>query len=147
MTVSLAPREFELLQFIDAHLQAHGFGPSTDEMRVFMRLKSKSGIARLIDNLERAGAIRRIARLHSGIEVLIAPGHHPKGCGCDDCVTARYAAGLQLIGALRVAPDDNILRANPVGFRNPTIAKRANLLGIKFKAAPRTRAALPGGQA
>jgi repressor LexA len=57
----LTQRQHQLLQFIHGHLRDHGVPPSFEEMRVALRLKSKSGIHRLITGLVERGYIRRLA--------------------------------------------------------------------------------------
>ncbi len=48
----LTRKQHELLMFIDKHLRTTGFSPSFEEMKDALRLKSKSGIHRLITALE-----------------------------------------------------------------------------------------------
>jgi repressor LexA len=69
----LTRRQHELLLFIDDHLKQTGISPSFDEMKRGMRLKSKSGIHRLIAALEER---RFLARRHDrarALEVLRLP--------------------------------------------------------------------------
>ncbi|MBE7210633.1 MAG: repressor LexA, partial [Gluconacetobacter diazotrophicus] len=48
----LTRKQHELLFFIDTHLKNTGFSPSFDEMKDALKLRSKSGIHRLISALE-----------------------------------------------------------------------------------------------
>ncbi len=69
----LTQRQLQLLRFIYAYVQEHGVPPSFDEMRAALRLRSKSGIHRLISGLEERGYIRRLAYRARAIEVLKPP--------------------------------------------------------------------------
>jgi repressor LexA len=69
----LTQRQRQLLQFIQQFMQVHGVPPSFDEMRGALKLRSKSGIHRLISGLEERGFIRRIAYRARAIEVVRPP--------------------------------------------------------------------------
>ena len=70
----LTRKQHELLMFIHEHLQATGFSPSFDEMKVGLDLKSKSGIHRLISALEERGFLRRRAHRARALEIVKLPG-------------------------------------------------------------------------
>ncbi len=70
----LTQRQLQLLRFIDQYQQDHGVPPSFDEMRSALKLRSKSGIHRLISGLEERGYIKRLAYRARAIEVLRTPG-------------------------------------------------------------------------
>ena len=69
----LTQRQHQLLQFIHGYLRDRGVPPSFEEMRAALRLKSKSGIHRLITGLEERGYIRRLAYRARALEVLRLP--------------------------------------------------------------------------
>ena len=78
----LTRKQHELLVFIDRHLKATGFSPSFEEMKEGLKLKSKSGIHRLISALEERGFLRRhhhraraleVVRLPPGTETAVVP--------------------------------------------------------------------------
>ena len=69
----LTRKQHELLMFIDRHLRATAFSPSFEEMKEALRLKSKSGIHRLITALEERGFIRRLAHRARAIEIVKLP--------------------------------------------------------------------------
>lgn len=69
----LTRKQHELLMFIDRHLRATGFSPSFEEMKEALRLKSKSGIHRLITALEERGFLKRRAHRARALEVLRLP--------------------------------------------------------------------------
>ena len=69
----LTMKQKELLLYIDEHLKRHGVSPSFDEMKDALRLKSKSGIHRLITALEERGFIRRLPNRARALEVLRLP--------------------------------------------------------------------------
>jgi repressor LexA len=70
----LTRKQHELLLFIHRHLSEHGVSPSFDEMKDALKLKSKSGIHRLISGLEERGFIRRLPHRARALEVLRLPG-------------------------------------------------------------------------
>ncbi|PWS34891.1 repressor LexA [Falsiroseomonas bella] len=69
----LTRKQHELLMFIDRHLRDTGFSPSFEEMKEALRLKSKSGIHRLITALEERGFLRRRAHRARALEVIRLP--------------------------------------------------------------------------
>ena len=69
----LTRKQQELLVFIQARLAKDGISPSFDEMKDALRLKSKSGIHRLISGLEERGFIRRLPNRARALEVVRLP--------------------------------------------------------------------------
>jgi repressor LexA len=69
----LTQRQHQLLQFIYGYLRDRGVPPSFEEMRAALRLKSKSGIHRLITGLEERGYIRRLPYRARALEVIRLP--------------------------------------------------------------------------
>ncbi|MGE0716170.1 MAG: transcriptional repressor LexA [Alphaproteobacteria bacterium] len=69
----LTRKQFELLTFINRKLRESGVSPSFDEMKEALRLRSKSGIHRLITGLEERGFIRRLPHRARALEVLRLP--------------------------------------------------------------------------
>ena len=70
----LTRKQHELLMFINQRLAAAGVAPSFDEMKDALRLRSKSGIHRLISGLEERGFIRRLPHRARALEVIKLPG-------------------------------------------------------------------------
>jgi repressor LexA len=69
----LTKKQYELLLYIDRHLKQTGFSPSFEEMKEALRLKSKSGIHRLISALEERGFLGRRRHRARALEVLRLP--------------------------------------------------------------------------
>jgi repressor LexA len=69
----LTKKQHELLTFINQRLAATGIAPSFDEMKDALRLRSKSGIHRLISGLEERGFIRRLPHRARALEVVRLP--------------------------------------------------------------------------
>lgn len=69
----LTRKQYELLIFIDAHLKRTGYSPSFEEMKDALRLKSKSGIHRLISALEERAYLGRRHHRARALEVLRLP--------------------------------------------------------------------------
>jgi repressor LexA len=73
----LTRKQNELLLFINKRLNDGGVSPSFDEMKEALRLKSKSGIHRLITGLEERGFLRRLPHRARALQVLPAPNVTP----------------------------------------------------------------------
>ena len=69
----LTRKQHELLMFIHKHLNETGFSPSFEEMKDALKLKSKSGIHRLITALEERHFLGRRAHRARALEVLRLP--------------------------------------------------------------------------
>jgi repressor LexA len=69
----LTRKQHELLMFINQRLTATGVAPSFDEMKDALKLRSKSGIHRLISGLEERGFIRRLPHRARALEVVKLP--------------------------------------------------------------------------
>ena len=69
----LTAKQRELLLFINQQLTATGVSPSFDEMKEALRLKSKSGIHRLVTGLAERGFIRRLPHRARALEVVKLP--------------------------------------------------------------------------
>lgn len=69
----MTEKQRECLAFIAKYVGEHGKSPSMDDIMEALGLKSKSGIARLVDALEERGHIRRLRYRARSIQ-LIDPG-------------------------------------------------------------------------
>lgn len=112
----LTRKQHELLMFIDRHLRDTGFSPSFEEMKEALRLKSKSGIHRLITALEERGFLKRRAHRARALEVIRLPDNlAPR--------QAPAAATAPAAGAAAFAP--NVIRGN-FAANLPGVPKPAN---------------------
>lgn len=66
----LTPKQHKLLEYVDETLAKTGVSPSFEEMKEFMGLKSKSGIHRLIFELEKKGYVRHLPNQARALEIL-----------------------------------------------------------------------------
>jgi repressor LexA len=96
----LTRKQHELLVFIDRHLRDTGFSPSFEEMKEALKLKSKSGIHRLITALEERGFLKRRAHRARALEVIRLPEN----------VASRGAQPAAAPAAPAFAP--NVIRGN-----------------------------------
>jgi repressor LexA len=71
--ILLTRKQYELLMFINKRLNDGGVSPSFDEMKEALKLKSKSGIHRLITGLEERGFLRRLPHRARALQVLKLP--------------------------------------------------------------------------
>jgi len=69
----LTRKQYELLTYIDSYLKRTGYSPSFEEMKDALRLKSKSGIHRLISALEERNYLGRRHHRARALEVLRLP--------------------------------------------------------------------------
>ncbi len=69
----LTKKQHELLLYIHRRLQADGVSPSFEEMKEALKLRSKSGIHRLITALEERGFLRRLPHRARALEVVKLP--------------------------------------------------------------------------
>lgn len=97
----LTRKQHELLMFIDRHLRSTGFSPSFEEMKDALKLRSKSGIHRLITALEERGFLRRRAHRARALEVIrlpegVAPAPLPPAMPPEEAVPPRpgFAANV-----------------------------------------------------
>ncbi len=75
----LTQRQHQLLLFIQRYVNDHGVPPSFEEMRDALKLRSKSGIHRLIMGLDERGYIRRLPYRARALEVTrMPPGLRPE---------------------------------------------------------------------
>ena len=79
----LTAKQRELLLFINQRLTATGVSPSFDEMKDALRLRSKSGIHRLVGGLEERGFIRRLPHRARALEVIKLPEESAAGAAGD----------------------------------------------------------------
>ncbi|MCB4821590.1 transcriptional repressor LexA [Roseicella aerolata] len=113
----LTRKQHELLIFIDKHLRQTGFSPSFEEMKEALKLKSKSGIHRLITALEERGFLRRRAHRARALEVIRLPENlAPRR-------TAAEAAASAPAREANFAP--NVIRGN-FATNLPGVPKAAN---------------------
>jgi repressor LexA len=93
----LTQRQHQLLEFIHGYMSHHGVPPSFEEMRDALKLKSKSGIHRLITGLQDRGYIRRLAYRARALEVVRMPANWRSGpvndaAGATNVVQGRFGA-------------------------------------------------------
>jgi repressor LexA len=69
----LTKKQHQLLLFIRDRLNEKGISPSFDEMKEALKLRSKSGIHRLITALEERGFLRRLPHRARALEVVKLP--------------------------------------------------------------------------
>lgn len=115
----LTQRQLQLLRFIQQYVKEHDVSPSFDEMRAALRLRSKSGIHRLISGLEERGYIRRLAYRARALEVVKILPEGPVGTELD---TTPYESSSNVVrGAFR--------RKRPEPVANPVAATALPLFG------------------
>lgn len=69
----LTQKQHDLLFFIYQRIKEKGISPSFEEMKSFMNLKSKSGIHRLIQELEQKKFLRHLPNKARSLEVIALP--------------------------------------------------------------------------
>ncbi len=89
----LTQRQHELLHFIHRYFNEHGVPPSFEEMRDALKLRSKSGIHRLITGLEERGYIRRLPYRARALEVTRLPANWQGDAGERDAAATNVVQG------------------------------------------------------
>ncbi len=69
----LTAKQHLLLKFIDSYIRQKGISPSFEEMMNAIKLRSKSGVHRLINALEERGFLRRLPNRARALEVVKLP--------------------------------------------------------------------------
>lgn len=146
--MGLTARQRELLEFLRAHVKAHGVSPSFREIGARFGFRSNSAAQGRVRILESKGYIHIRPHRARGIELLQTEDHHLPDCVCDGCANVRYIAQLKLVQSLKVDPPVIIAQVIAAGrgtnLRNLDPITRAHLIGAEpRKAAPRTRTAVP----
>ncbi len=113
----LTRKQQELLLFIHQRLSDGGVSPSFDEMKEALKLRSKSGIHRLITALEERGFIRRLPHRARALEVL----RLPEGLKADPDDAAPAAASVPEAAALPFRP--NVIRGGFAGSLSGTASR------------------------
>lgn len=67
---NLTPKQRDLLDFITDYIDENHYSPSMDEMAGYLCLKSKSGVHRMIVELEYRGHIRRLKHRARAITII-----------------------------------------------------------------------------
>ncbi len=68
--IALTRLQAKTLAYIRGYIEAHGFGPSFEEIRRDLRISSRGGVHRIMIMLEERGAIRRLKNQARAIEVV-----------------------------------------------------------------------------
>lgn len=68
----MTPKQRQCLDFIGAYIAEHGFSPSYDEIKDALGIASKSGVSRILVELEAQRRITRRPEHRRSIEVLVA---------------------------------------------------------------------------
>ena len=89
----LTQRQHQLLRYIYDHVEEHGVPPSFEEMREALKLRSKSGIHRLITGLEERGYISRLRYRARALEVVRIPNSWKRNSGADDLLGGNVVRG------------------------------------------------------
>jgi repressor LexA len=112
--MALTKRQREILTYLEAHIQSHGFAPSFEEIAEHFSFQSLATVHEHLTNLERKGYIRRTYNESRSIEVL-----PPKGtAGATEIpVLGLVAAGAPIEAAVHgetvSVPDHMLVRRGP----------------------------------
>ena len=139
----LTKKQHQLLLFIRDRVSRDGVAPSFDEMKEALKLKSKSGIHRLIMALEERGFLRRLPHRARALEVVKVPDnmlperipverlpeHRPAAGFTPNVITGNFSGAMPGASAKTGAPMENvelplygkIAAGTPIeALRNPT---------------------------
>ena len=125
----LTQRQLQLLKYIQNFAREHGVSPSFEEMRAALKLRSKSGIHRLISGLEERGYIRRLAYRARALEVVRGLDEGPVGSDLD--TTPFEPASNVVRGAFRRSRPELAACTGPTGASLPLYGRIAAGLPIE----------------
>ena len=69
----LTKKQYEILSYLKQKIAENGVCPSYDEMKGALKLRSKSGIHRLITALEERGFVRKLPKKARALEIIRDP--------------------------------------------------------------------------
>src|SRR6201987_5610510 len=107
----LTRKQHELLMFIHERIKESGVSPSFDEMKEALKLRSKSGIHRLIMALEERGFLRRLPHRARALEVMKLPENAPAPAGSNfspNVITGNFSGAMPGTAVKSSAPQETI---------------------------------------
>jgi len=113
----LTKKQHQLLLFIRDRLARDGVAPSFDEMKEALKLRSKSGIHRLIMALEERGFLRRLPHRARALEVVKVPesmgtaggaSGATKGNFTPNVITGNFSGAMHGASVKSAAPTESI---------------------------------------
>ena len=129
----LTKKQHQLLLFIRDRMNRDGVAPSFDEMKEALKLRSKSGIHRLIMALEERGFLRRLPHRARALEVVKLPDNAPErpiSPGfAPNVITGNFSGAMAGASVRSAAPEETIelplygkiAAGTPIeALRNPT---------------------------
>jgi repressor LexA len=116
--IGLTQTQFKCLNFIRAHVAAHGFSPTYDEIRIQLRLSSTSIVARMVDALEERGYLRRAKSGVRSIQLIEPQNLHAADCVCLACYELRYQTKLKIVQGLYRADPFQATHIRLTGLRS-----------------------------
>ena len=107
----LTKKQHQLLLFIRDRMARDGVAPSFDEMKEALKLKSKSGIHRLITALEERGFLRRLPHRARALEVMKLPENAPAPAAAGfapNVITGNFSGAMPGTAVKSSAPQETI---------------------------------------
>src|ERR1700748_1605378 len=108
----LTKKQHQLLLFIRDRMNRDGVAPSFDEMKDALKLRSKSGIHRLIMALEERGFLRRLPHRARALEVLKLPDNAPERPAAagfsPNVITGNFSGAMPGTAVKSSAPQETI---------------------------------------
>jgi repressor LexA len=111
----LTPKQHSLLLYIDNYIKESGICPSFEEMMQAIKLRSKSGVHRLITALEERGFLRRLPNRARALEVVKLPAADQKSAK-----SSAKKPGISYSSLIQVPLLGKIAAGNPIeALANP----------------------------
>lgn len=112
----LTKKQHQLLLFIRDRMARDGVAPSFDEMKEALKLRSKSGIHRLIMALEERGFLRRLPHRARALEVVKVPegpgsvsgGPARPGSFTPNVITGNFSGAMHGASVKAAAPQESV---------------------------------------
>ena len=66
----LTPKQLKLFKYLKNYFKEHEYMPLFEEMKVYMNIKSKSGVHNMLGSIEYKGYVERIPAHHRAIKII-----------------------------------------------------------------------------
>jgi|TARA_R110002167_G_scaffold276385_1_gene482350 repressor LexA len=66
----LTPKQLKLFKYLKNYFKEHEYMPTFEEMKVYMNIKSKSGVHNMLGSIEYKGYVERIPAHHRAIKII-----------------------------------------------------------------------------
>ena len=129
----LTKKQKELFEYLEIYIEENGIAPSFEEMKNAVKLKSKSGIHRLIMSLEQRGFIKRLKHRARAMEIIKSFNNNFKQTVGINKELNNNSISIPLLGSIAAGnPIEAIENPNEfIDVPSSFIAKNNHYFGLK----------------